>query len=228
MSKPVKIVLAVIGSLIVLAGIGYYALGSYADTENAAADPALTQQTEGAGTSEPAPEIDGHWSAASGSKAGYRVHETLNGKNVTVVGRTGDVTGKATAAGRTISAARMSVTLRSVHSNSKARDSYFRSEVVNVDKHPRATFTLTRPITVTPIAARTGQVSVTAHGTMQINGTKHSVAADVTVTRKAGSVIVIGAVPINWSHYGVTPPNLGFVQVKDHGQVEFRTVFTKS
>lgn len=227
MSKPVKIILAVIGSLIVLAGIGYYALGSYADTENSSAAAPLTQQSD-PGTSKPAGSIAGDWHVADGSTAGYRVHEALNGKNVTVVGRTDDVSGTATASGRTIRSARMSVALRSVHTNSKARDSYFRSNVVDVDKHPRATFTLARPLALGNLATRTGQATVTAHGRLQINGTHRAVHARLTVTRKPDSVIVSGAVPVTWNDYGVTPPNLGFVQVRDTGQVEFRTVFTQS
>nr|WP_244954159.1 YceI family protein [Spelaeicoccus albus] len=202
-------------------------MGSYADSENAAAARPLSQDS-GRAARGPAPAIDGRWSTHTGSTAGYRVREALHGKNVTVVGRTDHVDGHAVASGSTVRHARLSVTLAAVHTNSKARDAYFRSQVINVDKHPRATFTLTEPINVGGLATHTGQRTVTAHGQLQLNGTRHAVTAEMHVVRKADSVTVSGAIPVTWTDYDVAPPNLGFVQVTDRGQVEFRAVLTKN
>lgn len=227
MSKPVKIVLAVIGGLIVLAGFGYYAMGTYIESENASADPPLSRQT-GSVQRAPAPAIAGTWTIDDGSRAGYRVRESLHGKNVTVVGRTTHVAGRAVASGSTVRSARLSVDLSAVHTDSKARDVYFRSEVLDLSAHPRATFALTDPVPLGGLASHTGERKVPVHGTLQINGAKHAVTAAMHVVRKSDSVVVSGSIPVRWTRYHVTPPNLGFVQVDDHGQVEFRAVLTKN
>lgn len=80
----------------------------YANTVNgqAAAAPSL-QATSSASLD--AADADGTWTSQSGSYAGYRVHEVLQGNDVNVVGRTKDVEGTAEVDGGSLAKATVTV-----------------------------------------------------------------------------------------------------------------------
>src|SRR4029453_17277165 len=59
-------------------------------------------------------ELSGSWAVTDGSFAGYRVDEVLNGTDVTVVGRTEEVTGSLTVEGLTLTEAELTVDVASI------------------------------------------------------------------------------------------------------------------
>ena len=71
--------------------------------------------------------IDGTWTIASGSQAGYRVKEVLFGQDTDAVGRTSDVTGTMAIAGTTVNNASFKVDLTTVKSDENQRDQQFRA-----------------------------------------------------------------------------------------------------
>ncbi|MCQ9370185.1 YceI family protein [Corynebacterium sp. 35RC1] len=168
--------------------------------------------------------ITGSWAVAEGSTAGYRLDEVLNGADVTVVGRTEEVSGSAQVEGQELVAAEIQVDLASVATDSERRDNYFRTQAIDTSVHPSATFVLTQPVTLGESWPQ--QVSLT--GDMQINGVTQQVVLDAEVTQVSGQLQVAGAVPVTWADFEVQAPNLGFVSVEDQGSVEFLVVLERA
>ncbi|XPP27780.1 MAG: YceI family protein [Leucobacter sp.] len=172
--------------------------------------------------------LSGEWIVAAGSEAGYRVNEVLNGVDVTVTGRTTEVTGGLTVNELTLESAEFTVDVASISTDSSNRDSYFRDDAMQVAVHPTATFRLTSPVTTSapPLAGETVEHELTGELTLA------GVTRTVTFTAQArtdGSIgEIAGQIPITFSDFGVTAPSLGFVSVEDSGYVEFQLVLERA
>ena len=164
-------------------------------------------------------DTDGTWAVAEGSSAGYRVHEVLNGADVAVAGTTDQVTGSVVIAGGDLTDADVTVDVASITTDTRQRDSYFRSNVMDVDANPTATFVVTQPADLPELTGTPVTVPVT--GELTLRGVTQQVQTDVSVVRTAAGVDVSGSVPVTFGDYGVKAPHLGFVRVDDQGAVEF-------
>ena len=174
----------------------------------------------------PAAVADGTW-AVSGGTAGYRVDEVLNGQDVTVTGRTEQVSGSFTTAGGVLTAGEVAVDLASVTTDSGARDAQFR-RIVGVDANPAATFVLSAPVPLGGLAEVGSSVAVTLPGALTVNGQARDVqvAATAELTGE-GAVTVTGAIPVTWADHGVEAPDLAIVKVEDTGTLEFQVQATR-
>lgn len=172
----------------------------------------------------------GDWSVADGSEAGYRVDEVLNGTDVTVTGRTDDVTGSFTIddTGLTLEAAELTVDVASIETDSSNRDEYFRGEALRTDEFPEATFVLSDPVTLESAPASGDIVQTEATGELTIAGQTQTVTAEIEVRSDGETAEIAGSIPITFSDFGVEAPNLGFVSVEDSGAVEFQLTAAKS
>ena len=215
--------LFVVVSAIVAAVAGpriYAAMQPEAQAPLSVSTPTSTSSGSLATTNERQPGADnGAWKVASGSQAGYRIDEVLNGADVTVVGRTEKVTGTATVADGALTAATVVVDVASIATDRSNRDSYFRSTALRTDQFPTATFTLGTPVTLPEIGASPVQVPVA--GTLELAGQKRDVTTTLSVVRDGARVSASGAIPVTVSDYGIQAPDLGFVKVEPSGQVEF-------
>ena len=192
------------------------------------AEPSLSAESsvlEGTASGDPLDptKLAGVWVVADGSEAGYRVDEVLNGTDVTVTGRTPDVTGTFTISddGLTLQKAEVSVDVASIATDSSSRDSYFRDEALRASEFPTATFTLTEPVTLEAVPASGSVVKAQATGDLTIAGETRSVKAEVEVRSDGSTAEIAGTIPITFEDFGVTAPNLGFVSVEPTGSVEF-------
>ncbi|GAB3278829.1 YceI family protein [Sinomonas notoginsengisoli] len=176
--------------------------------------------SSGSTTPRPAGADNGVWAVGSGSQAGYRVNEVLNGEALTVVGRTERVAGSATVADGKLTAASVVVEAGSIATDNSGRDNYFRFTVISAGKYPQATFILDSPVALPEIGG--APVAVTMPGTLAFAGEKRVVAAEMKVVRDGDRIAAAGSVPIAVKDFGIDPPNLGFVKVEDHATVEFR------
>lgn len=223
-----KLVIIVAALVIIIGGI-WGGSAIYASHENSKAPTALSLSTPTAasatesassdatpGASESG-SLEGDWSIAQGSQAGYRVAEVLNGQNVTVVGRTESVEGSVTIADNKLTAAQVSVDLTGVATDNGSRDSQFLS-ILKTAEFPSATFTLSAPVDIAAIKA--GVASVKAVGDLTIAGTTKSVTVDLQAQTTSNGVEVQGSIPLTFSDYGITAPDLGFVKVEPTGSVE--------
>ena len=185
---------------------------------------AATSSASGAPTSDVA-ALDGTWTIATGSSAGYRVDEVLNGADVTVAGTTDQVTGTLTVTGGDLTDAELVVDVASITTDSDRRDGYFRDNVMDVDANPTATFAVTE---VADLPELTGTpVGVPVTGELTLAGVTQQVQTEIDVVRTADGVEVSGSVPVTFDDYGIEAPNLGFVRVEDQGAVEFYLRLTR-
>lgn len=165
-------------------------------------------------------DLSGDWQVGASSYAGYRVDEVLNGVNVTVTGRTADVTGSFTVDTLTLTKATVTVKVGTIATDEPNRDDYFRSTALQTDRYPEATFVLADPIAVSAPTAGTAQ-TVTATGTLTLHGVSKTVTADLQVGLNGDGGQLSGSIPITFADYGVTAPSLGFVTVEKTGSIEF-------
>lgn len=213
-----------ITAVVLLVGflVGTRVYGNWVN-DNADEAPTLSPSTEQPEAEEPTGEDGaaglapaGEYAVGDGSFAGYRVEEVLNGQDVTVTGRTEDVTGSVTLDDGTLTAATVEVDLTTVATDEPSRDDYFRTQAIDTAEFPTATFELTEPVAVVTDGSDLALV-----GDLTVAG----VTQEVTVTAQAGTsgdgLQVVGSTPITFSDFGVTAPNLGFVVVEDTGAIEF-------
>lgn len=168
--------------------------------------------------------LDGTWTLADGSEAGYRVDEVLNGTDVTVTGRTDEVSGSLTVEDLTITAAEFTVDVASIETDSPRRDAYFRDTALRADEHPTATFRLTEPVTAAGAPGSGETVSQEFVGELTIAGTTRTVTLTAEARTDGSSADIAGRIPISFADFGVEAPDLGFVSVEPDGFVEFRLV----
>jgi len=205
----------------VLAVVGV-AVGTsvYSANENAKASAAPSVAASRAPSTLDAADLAGAWTVGGDSEAGYRVHEVLNGSDVTVTGRTDSVSGSATVDGTSVTAATITVQVADIATDSAQRDSYFRDSALDVQAFPEATFTLTGPI-ADAVPSGSATTTVDAQGELTLHGVTRPVTATLQFGLDGDGVAVSGSVPITFSDFGVQAPDLGFVKVDDAGEVEF-------
>ena len=185
----------------------------YADYANGAAAPEPTLTSSGLALD--AGSLDGTWSVADGSVAGYRVHEVLRGIDVRVVGRTPQVEGTVTVADGSVTAASVTVDMASVTTPEPPRDVYFRRTVLDVHTFPTATFVLTSP------AKLDASGDATLVGDLTVHGVTRPVHLNARAAGGPAAVDVVGSIPLTFADYGVEAPALAFVTVDKQGAIEF-------
>jgi len=228
MQKKTKIGLWIAGGVVVLGGaalvIGPSVYAGYANSVVEAA-PTIAPATSSPMTDATAPavnadDLSGSWSVGADSFAGYRVDEVLQNQDVTVTGRTSDVTGDLTVEALSLTAATITVDVASIATDESARDAYFRDTAMNVGEFPTATFTLTEPVTIEAPVAGVAQ-TVSAVGELTMHGVTQPVTVELQAALTDAGGQVVGSIPITFSDYDVEAPDLGFVSVEDAGAIEF-------
>jgi polyisoprenoid-binding protein YceI len=197
---------------------------------------AATTQASGASTTVPSDgEGAGTWTVTAGSQAGYRVREQLAAlpAESDAVGRTDEVTGSITletsGTTTTLTAGTITVDTASITSDESRRDNRLRSEGLETDAYPTATFTLTQPVEV-PAAALTGTpTDITLTGDLELHGVTKSVSIPAQAQLVNGTVQVAGSLDFPLSDFDITAPNIGgfIVSIADSGTLEFLVTFSK-
>jgi polyisoprenoid-binding protein YceI len=191
---------------------------------DAAADgTASTVTTAAAG----AATVDGTWTVAAGSEAGYRVPEILNGQSTEAVGRTDQVEGELTISGTRATAATFTVDMASVTSDEGRRDNQFRGRIMDVATHPTATFVLDAPLDFEAVPDEGVRLEASARGQLTLRGTTRPVTFDVEAERSGATIRIAGAIPITFSDFGIPNPSAGPAQVGDEGTLEFLLVLSR-
>lgn len=181
--------------------------------------------TTGGSTAQPV-SVDGTWKVSEGSQAGYRVDEVLSGQNNTVVGRTDAVSGSVTVAEGSVTAAHIVVETAHIATDESARDNYLEGQL-DPATHPEATFDIADPVKVPELVDGAAAVTVSAKGTLTIKGISHDVTASLDLALRGDVVQVVGKIPVTFSDFDVTAPDLGFVKVEPAGTVEVLLMLTK-
>ncbi len=230
MKKTVALTIGIVllCGVLLLGGTWVYAR-SQAGTEAAplaltSAAPSASSDTGDPGATS-GPVADGTYAVDTGSQAGYRVDEVLSGQDVTVVGRTSDVRGGVTVEGGALTAASIEVDMTTIETDDSGRDRQFLG-ILDTSAHPTATFVLTSPVDLSGLAS--GTATVEATGTLTIKGVSHEVVVSLDAQTVGDGAQVSGSIPVTFSDYDVSAPNLGFVTVEDAGTVELLLELTPS
>jgi polyisoprenoid-binding protein YceI len=203
--------------------------------------PATTTPAGAAGSNSTQPatggtgELAGTWQAVSGSEAGYRVREKLAAlpAKSDAVGRTPAVTGtvKVEGSGGSLQAtdARFEADLTKLASDERRRDNRIRTDGLQTDRFPKATFVATRPIAL-PAETASGQaVKVSTEGDLTIHGVTRRVTIPLEVRVDGTRGELAGSLSFPMSDFAINPPNIGgFVTVDPDATLEFKLVLQKA
>jgi polyisoprenoid-binding protein YceI len=223
------------GLAVVVLGVGGFLLYWNVIREDGEDPFELTDVTSGTGaTTTTAAEasadaaLDGTWSVASDSEAGYRAEEILFGQSGSATGRTSQVTGSLDITGTTVEAGVVTVDLASVASGESLRDSQFQGRIMDVATYPTAEFELTEPIELESVPEVGTPVAAAATGELTVKDVTKSVTFDVNAQLLPdGRIEVQGSIPVVWAEYNIGAPSGGPAQVADDGAIEFLLRFAR-
>jgi polyisoprenoid-binding protein YceI len=193
----------------------------YASWANSKAEDAPELEDSGSSEAFKASELDGAWKAGGGqSFAGYRVDEVLRGENVKVTGRTAFVRGSLKMDGGRLRSAGFSVDVAKIKTPEATRDVYFRKNVMDTDKYPKATFSLKKTVDVGALAdGRTHEVKL--KGNLTVHGVTRPVSFTAKTQASPKKAKMVGNIPVTFKDFGIEAPSLGFVKVEKQGSIEF-------
>jgi polyisoprenoid-binding protein YceI len=173
--------------------------------------------------------IEGSWSVitGNGSFAGYRVEEELASIGfTTAAGRTADLAASLEIAGDSVTAVDVTVNMQSLESDDSRRDRAIRSQALETNAFPTASFRLTEPIALPATAAAGEPFAVTAVGDLELHGATNQIELALEAQLLDGVIAVVGSAPILFSDYGIDPPQAPILLgVDDNGLMEFQLLF---
>lgn len=247
--KPKRVAHLVVGGIVVVVlgfvGVPYLYIHYFDKTQapltvnsfpTASATPAASASAPTSPTPDPATStdtssdpssLDGTWIVASGSAAGYRVQETLNGQSHTATGRTSSITGSLTVAGGSVTTGSFSADLSSVTSDQSQRDNQFRGRIMDVSRYPTARFTITSPVALGTTPADGVIVTRQVTGSLTLHGTTKKVTFTASIKKSGSTIAVSGDIPVTFSDYNIPNPSFPpFVTTADNGVLEFTIGFS--
>jgi polyisoprenoid-binding protein YceI len=169
----------------------------------------------------PAGPLAGDWQIAAGSRAGFRIPETVLLASNEVVGRTTQLTGTAQLTSTQLSHIVVRVDLRAITISGKHQPALATS--LDTARYPTGIFTLAQPIALSPSFADGGTARLTARGQLTFNGTTKSVNVVLTARRSGSTIDVAGSTSVLLARWHVAPP-AGFGplgSLADHATAEF-------
>ncbi|MEO8437670.1 MAG: YceI family protein [Chloroflexota bacterium] len=143
---------------------------------------------------------------------------------------TGSITLESTGNATTLTAGSLSVDMTSLASDKSQRDNRLRSEGLETDGFPTATFKLTAPVEIPAAALTWTATDVSLTGDLTIHGVTKSVTIPAKAQLVDGTVQVAGSITFPLSDYSIVAPNVGgfIVSIADNGTLEFLVNFSKS
>lgn len=230
MKRGLVVALSAVVGLVVLVSAGtwiYINVIREPPAERLSLDATEAPTTTEAAESRSTEDVDGSWTVTTGTEAGYRVPEILNGQSTEAVGRTSAVTGSLTLSGTQATAATFTVDMASIASDESRRDNQFRNRIMEVGTHPTSTFTLSRPIDFGAVPDEGERLAAKATGKLTLKGVTNDVTFDVEGERSGSTIRLAGSIPITFTDYGIDDPSGGPAQVGDEGELEFLLVLRR-
>jgi polyisoprenoid-binding protein YceI len=195
------------------------AVGAVTSTTAAPATPTTSSSDTAPDQDQPTDtaELDGTWvidttigagSVEDGSFVGYRVKEEL---------------------ASILTAATVVADLTGLTSDSRGRDGQMRTQSLETNTFPEATFVLTAPVDLGTAPAEGESFSVQAQGDLTIHGVTRAVAVPIDGQLTAGIVVVVGRIEILFADYDIDKPEaLRVLSVEDTGEMEFQLFLARS
>jgi polyisoprenoid-binding protein YceI len=179
--------------------------------------------------------VAGEWQVAGGSVAGYRVRERLANlaAESDAVGRTeavsGSITVEAEGDGAILTGGTLEVDTTTLRSDEGRRDNRLRSEGLQTDQYPTATFVVTQPVNVPAAALADTPTDVTLVGDLTLHGVTKSVEIPAQAQLADGRIQVAGSLTFPLADFDITAPNVGgfILSIADEGTLEFLVAFER-
>ncbi len=176
-------------------------------------------------------DVNGTWSVQPGDQVfvGYRMQEQFGGDTVehTAVGRTPAVSGTMQIDGNKVTAASFKADLTQLSSDQVRRDRYIKTNGLETDQFPEATFVLSDPIAFDAPAPGT-VMNTNATGDLTIHGVTKRVTVPVMARWNGDTIDLSGGTGIVLADYGMHPLSVaGFVKTADHGAFELQLTFIR-
>lgn len=167
--------------------------------------------------SQPLPaDVNGEWVVSTGSFAGYRVRDIPDNPTGDFFRRTQQVIGTVTVAEDIMANAAVEVDVASITTGSEHQDGHFREKAIDTKLYPTATFVATMPVDVSE-----GAGSIEVPGELTIAEHTHPVTAMANVVHGGSGLVVSGTMSVQWSDYGIAPPQLGAAGPESIVDIEF-------
>jgi len=226
MSRKLKIGLAIGAAVVVVLAAGFW----YAFLRNDAPPPAALRTRSDAPTVSGG-EVSGTWAVQPGDQVfvGYRMQEQFGGDTVehTAVGRTPGVSGTMQIDGDKVTTASFKADLTELSSDQARRDRYIKTNGLETDRFPNATFVLSDPINLhspTPGAV----LNTNATGDLTIHGVTKRVSIALMARWNGDTIDISGGTGIALADYGMGSLSVaGFVKTADHGSLELQVTFVR-
>ena len=203
--------------------------GSDGAESNPAGEDTVDTETGATETGAALENIEGAWSVQADSDntfVGYRINEVLTTIGAfEVVARTPDVTGTLNVTGTTIDSVEVTAQVSTLTTDNPARDNAIRSQALETDAFPTATFSLTEPIELDgpPVAGQT--FSVEAIGDLTIHGLRNNVTFPLDAQVVGEQIVVVGQLNILLDDYQIDAPSAPVVaSVEDNAILELSVV----
>jgi polyisoprenoid-binding protein YceI len=191
--------------------------------------PPTTTTTAGSKSSSTASSsLDGAWNVGTGSVAGYRVNEDLVGEHTTAVGRTREIWGSLEVSGTQVTNGKFTVAMASVKSDQSERNARFDGPIMDVNRYPTATFTLTAPIDLASLPVSGVAKQYMASGTLDLHGVSRAVTFPAQVQVQGSNIDVLADITVPFSEWNIANPSIGgFVTTADQGTLEVLLILTQ-
>ena len=211
---------AALGAALVLGSTGAYAQESPAPAAEVAdgIDGTWTVDTE-----------IGDFTDFSSSWVGFRVAEVLNpGGEVEAVGRTPAVSGQLTVSGSVIEQALIEADLTAIISDRPRRDDAIQ-RALGTGEFPTATFISSEPVDLGAVPVEGEPFTASVPGSITIRDVSQEVTLELTGQRVGDVVVVVGALPVDFTSFGVTMPTAPIVvSVEDAGDLEWQLFLART
>jgi TolB protein len=170
---------------------------------------------------------DGEWVIAEqdGGFVGFRIREhvaTVAAPN-DAVGRSTGVAGSVTIGGGAITAARLTVNMRQLHTDQQQRDQSMRDHGLELERFPTAAFALTRPVPVgLPPRRLAGRVlDLRLPGELTLHGVTRPVVFPAQARWDGATIQAAGSLQIRRDDFGLRVPDLVGFKIQQTGVIEF-------
>ncbi|MFN2503632.1 MAG: YceI family protein [Acidimicrobiales bacterium] len=179
-------------------------------------------------------DVAGVWTVASGSEAGYRVREQLVGLSAPgdAVGRTPAVSGQVQVSqagdGIVASDARFEVDLRELKSDKDRRDTFIKTQGLESNQFPMATFVATEPVRLSDEPPVGQVVKVTSVGDLTLHGVTKRVSIPIDARLAGNQIELVGSLKFPMSDFDIEPPRAAsVVSIESDATLEFRLLLQK-
>jgi polyisoprenoid-binding protein YceI len=167
--------------------------------------------------------------SSGASFVGYRVKEELAQiGTTTAVGRTSAVTGQAVIEGSSLRSVKIEADLTKLASDRSQRDGQLRTQALETNAFPKATFELASPVTLPAGLAAGEALSLTLAGNLTLHGVTKAISIPVQAKLESGKIAAVGSITIQFADYGISQPRAASVlSVEDHGDMELQIILER-